>query len=238
MKPLRVMWVCLLLGTGLAWASDVWDQETGSWSRKDADRILNNSPWGRKVATKLEMVKDTNKQAAQGEGENVTQYDRGDPREGDYAMVWWWSARTPRRAFMRIYELSGGKVGKEQADQFMETKATAHLVSIMGGGAMVAVSGKLSPEELKKAAWLQSPRLDKKIEPEEVEVVMAGGKPDRILFKFPREVDGQPLITGEDKRILFRWKLPKSPKEKQEDAKQFEVAFEPKKMVARGEIDY
>lgn len=239
MKTLRFVCLCVLFCATLAGAQELWDKEAASWSRKDADRILASSPWGQKMATKTEYVKAKDKQEGRGPGNSSGgAFERGDLMEDDFAMVWWWSARTPRRAYLRIYELSGGKVSKEQAEQFCETKATAHLVSITGGGSMVAVSGRLEPAQLKRAAWLQSPRLDRKVEAEDVEVVMAGGKPDRILFKFPMEVDGKPLITAEDKRILFRWKLPKSPKEKLEDAKQFEVAFEPKKMLARGEADY
>ena len=236
MKTLRLVCVCLLLLSGAAYAEDLWDKESKAWERKDADKILNSSPWGKKIPTNVSWVKDENKQVER--SSRVNDNDRGDIKEGDYAMVWWWSARTPRRAFMRIYELSGGKVSKESADEFSETKAEAYLVSVMGGGQMVSVSGKLEPEELKKAAWLHSPRLDRKIEPAQVQVVMAGGKPDRILFMFPKEVDGKPLITDEDKRVLFRFKLPKSAKEGIDDAKQFEAAFEPKKMIARGEADY
>lgn len=238
MMTKRIACACVFLAASLAWADDLWDAETKAWERKDADKILNNSPWGKRIPTKVQYAQEKDKAKVSGPGGNSSAFERGDLREDDFAMVWWWSARTPRRAFMRIYELSGGKVSKESAEQFTETKAEAYLVSVMGGGAMVAVSGKLSVEELKKAAWLHSPRLDRKIEPENVEVVMAGGKPDRILFMFPKEVDGKPLITAEDKRLLFRFKLPKSPREKLVDAQQFETAFEPPKMVARGEADY
>lgn len=240
MKSLRIVCFVLVLATAsLAWADDLWDRESGSWDRKDAEKILNSSPWGKSVATKMEYVKNKDKQStSSGMGSRTAEFDRGDPTAGDFANVWWWSARTPRRAFMRIYELSGGKPSKEQVEQFAESKATAILISIMGGGSMVAVSGKLPEEELQKAAWIQSVRLDKRIDAEAVQVVMAGGRPDRILFKFPLEVDGKPLITSEDKRLIFRWKLPKSPKEKLSDAQLFEVVFEPSKMIAHGEADY
>jgi len=236
MKTLRIACACVFLCASLAAADDIWDRESKSWERKDADRILSNSPWGRSIPTKIEMVKDENKSVER--SSRVNDNDRGDPREGDFARVWWWSAHTTRRAFLRVYELSGGKVSKESADEFAESKAEAYLVSIMGGGAMVTISGRLEPEELKKAAWIHSPRLDKDVPAENVQVVMAGGKPDRILFMFPKEVDGKPLITDEDKRVVFRFKLPKTPKESLNDAKTFETAFEPKKMTARGEADY
>lgn len=235
MKAFRSVCVCLLLAAGVVWAEDLWNKESGAWSKKDAEQILGGSPWGRRIPTKVDYVKQEDSSA---QPNTVDKFDRGVQKEGDFARVWWWSARTPRRAFMRIYELSGGKAGKEQMEQFTESKAKAYLISISEGGPMVAVSGKLSPDELKKAAWLQSPRFEHKIECEAVEVVMAGGRPDRIVFQFPHEVDGKPVMTSEDKRILFRWRLPKSTKETIHDAQQFEVAFEPKKMVARGEADY
>lgn len=236
MKTRVLVCVCLALAGTVVCADDLWNKETASWSKKDAENILNDSPWGRRVATKFEYVKQDGSGAHK---DTVGKFDRGDERGGDHAMVWWWSARTARRAFMRMFELSGGQVDKGRVEQFTEAKASAYLISIMEGGAMVAISGNLPKEELKKAAWLHSPRLDRKIECEAVEVVMTrSGRPDRIVFQFPQELDGKPLITAEDKRLLFRWRLPKSPKEKIDDAKQFEVVFEPKKMIARGEADY
>lgn len=241
MRALRIVCfcVCVCFAAAAVYAGDdIWDKASASWSRKDAERILNNSPWGRSIATKEEYVKSADKSSGRGARDNSNPFERGDLREGDVATVWWWSARTPRRAFLRVYELSGGKVSKESAEQFAETKATAYLVSVMGGGSMVATAGRLEEEQLKKAAWLHSPRLDRKIECEAVEVVMVGGKPDRILFKFPTEVEGKPVISDEDSRVLFRFKLPKSPKESIDEAKQFEASFEPKKMQANGEPDY
>lgn len=235
MKAIRFVSVCFLLVAGLVWADDLWNKETGAWSKKDAELILNHSPWGQLIPTRIDYVKPDESSAHKN---TVDKFDRGTEKAGDHVRVWWWSARTPRRAFMRIFELSGGQVDRGRMEQFTETKATAYLISIMEGGAMVAVSGNLPQEELRKAGWLFSPRLDRKVECEAVEVVMARGRPDRIVFQFPREVDGKPIISGEDKRLLFRWKLPKSGKEKIEDAQQFEVAFEPKKMFARGEADY
>jgi hypothetical protein len=65
----------------------------------------------------------------------------------------------------------------------------------------------------------------------------SGGKPDRIAVTFPKEVNGQPLVTQEDKRVTFKWKMPRTPKEKLKDAKQFEAQFQPAKMMAMGQAD-
>ena len=221
MKAIRSVCACLLLAGGVVGADDLWNKEPGSWSKKDAEQILTSSPWGRRMATRMEYA---------------TQ--EGSSWLPNHVIVLWWSAHTPRRAFMRLFELSGGQTSKEQIEQFTESKGKAYRVALMEGGAMVAVSGRLSPEELKKAAWLFSPRLGRNIECEAVEVVMASGKPERIVFQFPKEVEGKPLITSEDKRLLFRWKLPESSKWPILNAQQREVTFEPQKMVARGKADF
>jgi hypothetical protein len=226
-----------LLAAGVVFAADVWDQESKAWDKKDVDKILNNSPWAKRVATKVERTKDDAK--ANATQSSVNQYDRGDLKEGDFAVIWWWSAHTPRRAYLRFYELAGNSVTPEQTENFSESKMPSHSISMMGGGTQTDLAGRMPEEALKKSVWLISARLKKALEPAEVEVVkLPNGKIDRILFHFAQQVDGQPLITNEDKKITFRWKLPKNPKQKPEEFEAFEAAFEPKRMQARGANDY
>jgi hypothetical protein len=229
-------------------AGDPWDAETAAWKAEDVERILNNSPWAKRVPTRIDYVKEDDKSA--GGQSSVNKYDRGDMKQGDIVNVVWWSARTPRRAFIRGAQLSGSQFTPEQVQQFAESPRDNYVVVMWGGGAMVGVSGKLPKEILLKGAWLESPRLKKKIQPEDVEVVNdAKGRPERLVFVFPKQVEGQALINPDEKRLLFRWKLPKAlkqPANKAEPkvleealskAEQFEAAFEPRKMIARGEQD-
>ena len=213
-------------------------KEYRKWSQKDAEKYLNDSPWAKRVGTKIEYEKaGSDKQ--QDTGAYRTGMERGEMRESEHATVVWWSARTPRRAFLRLAELSGAQITDEQAEQFAEREMQHFAVTVWGGGNMVRLSAGLSEEDLKKAAWLDHPRLKRRIAPVDVEVVKdPQGKPDRIRFGFPREVDGQPTVLPTDKRLVFKWRLPKDPKETLENAKQFEVIFNPEKMKSGKTPDF
>lgn len=218
--------------TGEPWE----DKDSSQWSQKDAQKILENSPWARTIATATKFVKSEDQsKTTKSSAETL---DRGDMQGTDFARVIWWSGRTPRRAYVRMYQLSGNQLPEAEANRFGNTPLPQHIVTIAGGGTMVSVSSKLPPEELKKAAWLEVPNTKRRIEAEEAGVVYdADGKPERIRFHFPRQVDGKPVIGPEDKKVIFRWKLPTQAKQTIAEAQQFEVIFDPPKMLARGESD-
>lgn len=235
------VWVAVVaaaLFVSLAAADEPWmSKASKDWSKEDTEKILNDSPWGRRIGTAVEYT--TEKDKSTGGKKTVSDTDRGEQRETDFALVLWWSARTTRRAFLRMFELGGNSVSQEQAQKFAENPMPQFVVSVIGGGKMVEVSSKLEENELKKAAWLESPRIKKHIDPVDVIVVKDGnGRAERINFVFARETDGQPTVTAEDKKIIFKWRLPKTPSETVEKAKQFQVQFLPSKMTASGAADF
>ena len=235
------VWVALVavvLSATMVAADEPWLNKTAKdWTIDDTQKILNDSPWGHRIGTAVEYVKEKDKSS--GDKKTVSDTDRGDQRDTDFALVLWWSAKTTRRAFLRMFELGGNSVSEEQAQKFSEGAMPQYVVTIIGGGKMVDISSKLPVEELKKAAWLESPRIKQHINPMDVVVVRdASGKPERINFIFPRETEGQPTLSSDDKKITFRWRLPKIPTETIEKAKQFQVQFQPSKMMAGGAADF
>ncbi len=236
MKSVRLIAVVLACAL-CAFAGEPWDdKEPRSWSQKDVEKILNRSPWAKRVATKKEYVKSENKSNVV---RSTTQNDRGDLVEDDFVIAWWWSSKTVRRAFLRLYEFHGAQVTPEQVQEFAESPIPAPTISIMEGGQMVAIAGKLPEDQLKKNAWLESKRFEEPIFPVEVKVITDGnGTPERIVFTFPEKVGDQPVVNAEDKRILFRWRLPKQAGQDPADAQQFEASFEPNKMQSNKAADF
>jgi hypothetical protein len=248
MKVLRVIAVLVCVAS-LALAADVWDKESKSWDRNDAEKVLFDSPWGKQKATAQEYRKDQSGGVGSRPGSVTTgsrqsdssrltsETDRGEALGTDIAKVVWWSARTPRRAYLRIAELAGQQISSEQSKIFAETPTQNLVIALWGGGKQVALAMKLKPEELMAAAWLETPR-QKKLMPVRAEVMKDGaGRPDRVVFEFPRETAGQPTVTPQDKKITFKWKLPKEDKETVDKAKQFDVSFQPSKMFSAGQAD-
>jgi hypothetical protein len=251
MKFLRAV---LLVGcvASLGVAADIWNKETKSWDREAALKILFDSPWGKQKATAEEYRKDTTGGVSSSprgttlgdrqsdSGRLTSQTDRGEAIGSTFARVVWWSAKTPRRAYLRIAELAGQQITAEQRNQFAESQPLNIMIAFWlkdEYGNAVAVTDKISDQDLLKAAWLETPR-QKKLMPVKAEVLKDGSnKPDRIMFEFPREADGQPTVTPQDKKIVFKWKLPKDAKEAVDKAKQFDVTFQPNKMNAAGQAD-
>jgi hypothetical protein len=241
MKRLRIPFALLCVAS-LAWAAgEPWEKEFKSWDKGDTEKVLQNSPWGKKVTTREEYEKSQDKSGGwgpQGRETSAEKLDRGIPTPKEFARAVWWSARTPRRAYMRLAELSGQPVTMDQIRQFAESPIENPVIALWESDMVMQLAMKMDPEQLKQAALLESSRLKKKIAPAEVTIVKTGaGRPDRIVFAFPKEVDGQPLATSADKVLRFKWKLPRTPKESMKDAKQFEAQFQPAKMVALGQAD-
>jgi len=240
MKHLRVV-IAILAAATLLYAGDPWDDKKPSeWNEKEVMKILQGSPWGKRVATAEELVKDQDKSATNARGAtsgagSTGTFDRGDLRPTQFATVMWWSARTPRRAYLRLAQLNGANIAEDQARAFTETEMPEHIIVIEESGQMVATAAKLEEADLKQAAWLDLGK-NQRVEPTEAGIISEGGKAVRIRFNFPRTVDNQPLMDGK-RRVVFKWRLQTNPREKLENAKLREVVFESKKMTVGSEVD-
>jgi hypothetical protein len=243
MKYFRAL-ILLLVGVSLLYAGEPWKSKSpDKWTQDDVNGILKDSPWGKVVPTRFETQKEKDKTAESGQGSRTTSpFDRGESAGSkvpvEFARVTWWSARTPRRAMVRMVDLKGFRMDAEAAKKFSETPMEHHVITIEASPGMMDAASKLEPEVLNKAAWLEIPGQKRRVECVGAGVVKnSQGKLERIRFHFPRQVDGQPLITANEKKVIFKWKLPDNLKVKLEDAQIFEATFEPKKMVVGGELD-
>ena len=246
------------LGVSLLYAGEPWKSKAPEkWDKEDVATILQDSPWGKVVTTGYVQVQEKDKTQAGG-GRGTTspkEFERGDTQATEQARVTWWSAHTPRRAMIRQIELGGFQVAAEQAQKFSEAAMEHHVITVEDSMARMSAAEKLTPEQLQEAAWLEIPSQKRKISCVEAGIVKdAKGKIERIRFHFPRQVDGQPVIKSDEKKVVFNWKLPslqgkgergagkakseQPPAEvKMGEAKHFEASFEPKKMMVNGEID-
>jgi hypothetical protein len=230
----------VVLFVTLASADDPWkDGNYQSWTDKDVKKVLESSPWGHEIVTATKDMPKEN--AGKVSNTSVKRYDEANPEQlpSEFVQVWWWSSKTARRAVLRKAMLVGLKVGAEQAKEFTETPLDDHVIVVCGDPKTLVAMARMEPAELKKVAYLESPRLKLKIEPIDAAAIVEGNAPpDKIRFHFPRKLNGQDTVTSEDTRVIFKWRLVRNPSAKIEDAKQFEVVFTPSKMISGGAADF
>ena len=222
----------------LAAADDPWKGASyQNWDEKDVKKVLQSSPWGRELVTRTVAQSGENKQRAA--NSTVNRYDTPEQIPAEWVQVVWWSSKTVRRAALRKATLKGLKVAEEQAKAFTESPIEDHTIVVWGDPKTLAALAQLEPAELKKVAYLDSPRLKMKIEPIDAGAERQGNAPpDKIFFKFPRTFNGADTVTPEDSRLVFKWRLVRNAKEKIDNAQMFEVVFSPNKMVSSGAADY
>lgn len=256
MKVCRVLLV-VFLGVSLLYAGEPWKSKTpDKWSKEDVKEILEDSPWGKKVTTGFSQVREEDKTSAGGgRGSTSPKEFEREMAAAEFARVIWWSARVPRRAMVRMVELNGFSMDPEASKKFSESEMEEHVVTIEDTMPRMMGADRLSPEELKQAAWLEIPGQKRKVSCTEAGVVKdARGRIERVRFHFPRQVDGQPILTANEKKVVFKWKLPAmagggprkgappaegaaASQPKMAEAKMFEAAFDPRKMVVNGALD-
>jgi hypothetical protein len=222
----------------LAAADDPWKGANyQNWDEKDVKKVLEASPWGRELVTRTTAQSSENKQKAA--NSTVNRYDTPEQLAAEWVQVVWWSSKTVRRAVLRKAMLKGAKFSEDQAKGFTESPLEDHVIVVWGDSKTLAGLARLEPADLKKVAYLDSPRLKMKIEPIDAGAERLGNTPpDKIFFKFPRTLNGADTVTAEDGRLVFKWRLVRNPKEKIDNAEMFEVVFSPNKMVSSGAADY
>lgn len=230
----------MVLMVSLAAADDPWkDANYQKWNEKDVKKVLESSPWGRELATRFKDIPKENRGTVA--NTSVKRYDDAHPDQvpDEFVQVWWWSSKTARRAVLQKAMLAGLKVPPDQAKQFTETPLDDHVIVVWGDPKTLAALARMEPAELKKVAYLDSPRLKTKIEPIDAAPIEEGNvPPDKIRFHFPRKLNGEDTVTDKDTRLVFKWRLLRSAKSKIDDAQMFEVVFNPNKMISSGAADY
>ncbi len=228
----------MALFLSLAVADDPWKKESyQKWNKEDVQKVLQSSPWGREVVTNTKETPRDEKAKATKVGAGIYTQPVDEPTE--WVQVLWWSAKTTRRAILQKAVLGGHKFQPEDARQFTETPMDDHVLVVWGEPKTLEALTGLEPAELKKAAYLDSPRLKTRIEPNDAAPIVEGNSPpEKIRFHFPRKLNGEDTVTAEDKRLIFKWRLLRNPKDKLGDAKMFEVVFNPNKMISGGAADY
>lgn len=244
---LAICCACVLaVGATAQKPTKVWTE----WSAKDAQKILDDSPWGQ-----TQEVKDLSemfyKPTTAGQGRAPSAGSRGsapDPSGGNnraengavnqatgvHYRIRWLSSRPIRQALARQIVIKGGPIN-EQLRGFAENNESRVVVGVWFdaedqrySGPVMQAFNSATTATLKNLAYLE--RKDgKRI------YVLAYAPPQQnpfgaAVFVFPREVDGQPLLTPDMGDVRFVAELNKDLK--------LNMKYKIAEMMYNGKLEY
>ena len=189
--------VVTLMATSL-FAADVWKEKPyQDWSEKDVRKILNESPWAKRV----EIETNEQSSAVRGGGEETSSGSEGggdgegssgekgrDEKRGSVVfMVRWVSSRTMREAWVRG-EVLQKRIAAADTAKFLPPPSDDSQLVIAGGD--MSAFAKEDENTLREKSILLRTKSKQKIRPSTVQVVRSpdGKKVRAIVFHFQKSL--------------------------------------------------
>ncbi|HEX8071188.1 MAG TPA: hypothetical protein VF546_14630 [Pyrinomonadaceae bacterium] len=190
------------------------------WSNKDAEKILNDSPWGQtqteEDVSEMFFTPTTQGRATTSTGRGAPTTDPGNDRSTNGALnqatgvkfrIRFLSASPIRQALVRQIALKGGQI-TDQHRGFAENKESRVVVGVwfestdqrFTGRVLQAFNSAVT-ETLKNTCYLE--RKDGKRIFVRAYVPPQQNPFGAAIFVFPREVDGQPLLKPDSGDVRF-----------------------------------
>lgn len=199
-----------ILSSGMLVISQKQFKPWTEWSKKDAEKILSDSPWGQtQVETDTsEMVFTPTTQT--GGGDSSSRREQGATNQATSVKfrICWLSARPVRQALARQTELDSGSMN-EQLRFFAEGPSEKRAVVAVSfessdqrfGSKVMQGFNSANTAVLKNSTYLERKDgkrifLQEYVSPQQNRLGVA-------LFIFPRVVDEQPLLTAESGSVRF-----------------------------------
>lgn len=230
MKRFTTILAAAILFVGAAvFASDAWKEKPfESWDEKDVQKIMNDSPWVRKVQFGTPSgggagctVTNSGDAAHGGQtlgsagsdgGCDASRANRGsrggasgDPslsRESTF-VARWVSARVMRQAQARQAVLNGKSL--EEATKSLAAQPEAYQIVLIGSD--LRSFARTDEAALKQSTYLELKKTHEKLTPTRVQIMKAGngnGMPAAVLFEFARKsASGEPAIGSDEKNADF-----------------------------------
>jgi len=234
-RTIRIAAALLVLGLATAMAQKA-NQQWTDWSKKDAQKMLDDSPWGHiqtdTDTSEMMFTPTTQPQASRVESGAVNQ-----PVNLTFH-VRFFSARPIRQALARMMELDNANLKSDQLTRlhnFGEMKSSDSIIITVSfdspdgrySGPAIQAFGSNTTGTLKNDCYLQ--RSDgKQLFLQEYVAPGKDGFGGRFIFL--RDMDGQPFINDKAGEIRFYAKFPGLPK----IDRRFKVAD----MMYQGQLEY
>ena len=210
----------VLLGSGVLWAGEPWKKKPyTSWTEDDISKILSDSPWSKPMWTykmekrnlverdekvreesyiRVQVFSDGSRRAyippQQRSGKGMVEV-----RHRAFDVVWI-SSLTVREALVRRAILEG-RATIEQGDKILATQQANYVLVVQRRNAEMELLD-ISKERLMEEVYLELGSSSRRILPIEVmRYETTSGQLSELRFIFPRELNGQPTISAEEKEV-------------------------------------
>ena len=234
----------IFLAAGLAVGADFWEnKQYDKWSQKECIKMLQNSPWSQDFTLLDSSLQQSTKSSDDGQQFYIK-----------YQMQFR-SALPVRQALVRQMQIAQkyDSLAPEQKQQF-DQSANAFLSSQFADAVVLYMTYETNSQTkdmelarywqtqttdlLKNSVFLRNSRGDQ-VALAQFNVNQGGER--SFQFIFPRQVNGKPLVSPEDKSLMLEFTYPvvdiPGGYGKLGDGRGF-MEFKPKKMVFQGELVY
>ncbi|MBZ5546161.1 MAG: hypothetical protein LAO07_21255 [Acidobacteriia bacterium] len=210
MKRLLLLPALLLMFTAAGRAADLWKaKQVKEWSREETQHFLRSSPWVRQVTTgslidseaPIGSTETTEGRRESSGAEQAPSTETVDVERGEGRLVYfveWSSAQIVRQANLHYRVLLGQAKGEEKEPPVVQTYVlTVHGVSLRA-------FATVTDAEVKGGASLRLKQSHAQIGAVDARIAKAkDGRVVAVQFAFPREVNGQPTISDQEKSVEF-----------------------------------
>jgi hypothetical protein len=228
--------VAVLISASLVWAGgEPWKAKPfAQWTEQDVAEVLQASPWAKNVqsagawrpidshAVSNVGVQPGGNTVAGPDGTIAGAASRNptDPGPQMYS-IFWWSSRTVRAASMRRMVLKG-TMKEPDAEKQLARNPDEYQVLVQA--VSMGVFQQRGEAAFVNASYLQTRKNKQKISPSHVTFFRAsdGQTVTGAVFYFPKTLDGQPVISPDEKEIDFYLQI---------GEQRLSANFEPRKMT-------
>jgi hypothetical protein len=231
--------VIILGSVALAQKEKAWTD----WSAKDTTKMLNDSPWGQTQLETTEATGSVSAISSTSGGRNVGVKDPSKENAGAITSyikyyIRLLSAKPIRQAVVRRLQLEQPAAFEQQAEQlkaFTEATTGDYIVVAVAAeakdksmGAMAMKAFQLANMESLAGTTYLELKNGQRVPLMDFKQAVADGL--GVKYVFPRTVQGQPLVKGEDEQLHFVSQVSKSVK--------LEARFKLSEMTYSGKLEY
>jgi hypothetical protein len=203
-----------------------WDKKPYTeWNEKDVDKLLKNSPWSKTVTLSVgmglrgrggpggDMEGSFPRTGGEGGGSENPAMEGAGGRSGgargggmgDFgdgpapSLVITWYSRPVREAMARRIQLRNPETTSEQLGRILNHESSTFDLLVLGWSARASREGSaVALQKMKEETFLLKKNKEKMAL---ANLIPPSGANQPLVFRFPRESEGKPALTLEDKEV-------------------------------------